>query len=162
MEVEVTIKSGRSWVRRAMNSTMGKFGTVVGLSDKTFHDLLVARHSPISEYVIWVDAVVSNRVHTHVVRHKELGKYVATSRPDIKYGSEMADGMRPLSLRIDAKRLIEIMQVRLCDCSWNETIELFEEIRDQVEDLDSTLGLLLAPSCSWMGFCCEPKCCGYL
>ena len=162
MNVSVQIKSGRDWVKRGMFATMGKFGDVSKpLSDESFTALIVGRHSPIEEYEIWVDAVVPERVHTHVVRHKELGKYVATSRPDIAYGVEDGVKMRPLSLRINAKRLLEVMELRLCACSWNETIELFKEIKRQVVALDSTLGNKLMPSCVWKGFCPERKDCGY-
>ena len=84
MFVEVEIKSGRNWVARSMRSTMNALGVMGSnrLSNKIFERLLVARHSPIEEYEVWVDAIVPERVHTHVVRHKELGKYVGTSRPD--------------------------------------------------------------------------------
>jgi hypothetical protein len=112
-----------------MRSTTGQQGDISyfdsELSDKTFRDLLVGRHSPIEEYEIWVDAVVPERVMTHVTRHKEMSKYVATSRPDISYHKELEEGQRVLSLKINAKRLIEISWARLCTCSWSETVALF-------------------------------------
>ena len=160
--VNVEVKSGKEWVKRAMFSTMGKQGHPdKPLSDQTWFDLLMGRHSPIEEYEIWVDAIVPERVHTHVVRHKELGKYVATSRPDISYHKELKEGERVLSLRLNAKRLIEVSWVRLCKCSWSETIELFEEIKRQVLDIDLELGIKLQPSCVWFAGCPESKCCGY-
>ena len=159
MHVEVFIKSGREWVRAGMRTTMGQIlkeeDLGKTLTDNTFKSLLVGRHSPAEEFEIWVNAVVPERVHTHVVRHKELGKYVATSRPDISYNVPLEDGNRILALRINAKRLIEICWQRKCFASWKETRELFNAISDIVENLDEAFKGLLVPSCVWMGWCPE-------
>lgn len=155
MEVTVEIKSGRSWVKRAMLASMGVFGKVTGgLSDTVFQSLLLGRHSPIDEYEVWVDCIVPERVHTHVVRHKEIGKYVSTSRPDISY---MVDGgkYRSLSLKFPGKRLIEIMMLRKCYRSWGETSLLFDEVARQLAELDPAIEPFLVPSCIWFGFCVE-------
>jgi len=169
MNVNVEVKCGREFVKRAMLATMGitKLATPeeyrkrmkTELSNKTFTDLLKGLHSPIEEYEIWVDAIVPERVHTHVVRHKELGKYVATSRPDLKHVTELLDGQRILSLRFNAKRLIEVCQRRLCKASWHETTELFSIIRKNIPD--DTLWSFLAPTCTWQGFCSERTECGW-
>lgn len=159
MHVEVFIKSGREWVRAGMRTTMGELLTEENLqkslTDRTFKGLLVGRHSPTEEFEIWVNAVVPERVHTHVVRHKELGKYVATSRPDISYNVPLTDGNRMLSLRINAKRLIEICWQRRCFASWKDTRKLFDNIAELVENLDPAFKGLLVPSCVWMGWCPE-------
>jgi hypothetical protein len=159
MHIEVFIKSGREWVRAGMFTTMGKLLTEADLdkklTDKTFRGLLVGRHSPIEEFEIWVNAVVPERVHTHVVRHKEVGKYVTTSRPDIPYNVPVTDGMRMLSMRMNAKRLIEICWQRRCKASWKDTVELFDGIAEIVQNLDPAFNGLLVPSCVWMGWCPE-------
>jgi hypothetical protein len=162
MEVSVEIKSGREWVARGMKSTMGQTGRQSGLSDKTFLSMLKPGHSPIEEYEIWIDAIVPERVHTHVVRHEEIGKYVATSRPDISYCKPIEDGMRRLSLKINAKRLIEIMRIRLCGKAWHETVDLFNMIALKLILLDRVFKSVLVPTCVWYGFCPENKCCGYI
>ena len=141
MKLKVSVKSGREFVKRAMLSTMGitelsnpqKFEKAMKkpLSDNTWKQLLIGRHSPIEEYEIWVEAIVPERVHTHVIRHKELGKYVATSRPDISYQTPLNKGERSLSLRINAKRLIEISWARLCSCAWCETSQMLFEIKKE-------------------------------
>ena len=166
MEVIVSIKSGKEWVKRGMMATMGvtplndseKFDSMIKneLSDSVFQSLLLGRHSPIEEYEIWVDAIVPERVHTHVVRHKELGKYVHSSRPDISYARPLKDGERLLSLRINAKRLIEISWVRLCKRAWKETTDLFEAIEKELSIIEPVLERFLKPSCVWFGFCTEP------
>jgi len=159
MHVEIFLKAGREWVRAAMRTTMGELLTEEGLdktlTDKTFRGLLVGRHSPIEEFEVWINAIVPERVHTHVVRHKELGKYVTTSRPDISYNVPVDNGMRMLSLRINAKRLIEICWQRKCFASWKDTRELFDKIAELVENLDPAFKGLLVPSCVWFGWCPE-------
>ena len=156
MEVIVEIKSGKKWVKRAAWSTMGKHGEPkTELTDETFQSLLIGRHSPIEEYEIWVDAIVPERVHTHIVRHKETGKYIATSRPDISYMRPLEDGERYISLRINAKRLIEIMMVRKCNRSWMETRALFKMIALETTKLEPALKPFMVPSCVWYGFCNE-------
>ena len=156
MEVNIEIKSGKKWVKRAAWSTMGKHGEPKSeLTIETFQSLLIGRHSPIEEYEIWVDAIVPERVHTHVVRHKELGKYIATSRPDISYMRKLEDGERYISLRFNAKRLIEIMMLRKCNRSWHETRRLFFKIEHELVKLEPAFRPFLVPSCVWYGFCNE-------
>jgi len=165
MKVKVEIKAGRDWVKRGMLTTMGinplndfeKYHKAmhVQLTDATFESLLIGRHSPCDEFEIWVDAIVPERVHTHVVRHKELGKYVATSRPDIWYNIELNPyiPVRLLSLCIPAKRMIEICWDRLCFKAWKETIQLFEEIKKELCLIEPVFKPFLEPSCVWFGFC---------
>lgn len=156
MKIEIKIKSGREWVAKAMHATQGKDSD--RMSDETFRGLLRACHSPVEEYQIWIDAEVPERVHTHIVRHEEIGKYVSTSRPDlVKAGQGLAvpTGWRKLSLCIDAKRLIEICRQRLCQKAWWETRIFFEGVAKAVEAEEPAFRGLLAPVCVWYGFCPE-------
>lgn len=165
MLVNVEIKSGREWVKRGMLSTMGvtpltdsvKFESAMSkvLAVATFESLLLGRHSPIEEFEVWIDAIVPERVHTHVVRHKELGKYVATSRPDISYMRPLEDGERSLSLRINAKRLIEISWQRRCFRAWKDTRKLFDMIEGLLIQKEPAFTKFLKPSCVWFGACVE-------
>ena len=166
MEVLVEIKSDEEFVKRGMLSTMGVNPLInkeeferqmkKDLSVKTFQSLMLGRHSPIEEYEVWIDSVVPERVHTHVVRHKELGKYVHSSRPDISYAKPIKDGQRSLSLRINLKRLIEIFWVRKCDRSWIETSCLFRMIKSSLNEINPVITPFLQPSCVWFGMCVEP------
>ncbi len=115
--------TGRNMVKRAMLATAGitklskpelfEKKMKSKLSKKKFQDLMRACHSPLNEYVFWIDAIVPERVHTHVVRHEKLGKYVATSRPDIDYAIELEDDHRILSMKIPLDRMKDVMMVRL-------------------------------------------------
>jgi len=159
MHVEIFLKSGREWVGAGMRQTMGEMITstedMKTITTKTFKGLLVGRHSPIEEYEVWVVCVVPERVHTHVVRHKEISKYVTTSRPDISYHKPIKNDERILALRFNAKRLIEICWQRRCLASFVDTVKLFDAIADKVESLDPAFEGLLVPSCVWMGWCPE-------
>ncbi len=160
----VEIKAGREWVKRGMLATMGNTlitnenlheDLKIVLSNATFESLLLGRHSPIEEYEIWVSTIVPERVHTHIVRHKELSKYVATSRPDISYMMEVENGYRVLDLKFNAKRLIEICWQRLCFRAWVDTIALMKSVKEAVIETESCFEKFLHPSCVWFGFCVE-------
>jgi len=159
MHVEIFLKSGREWVGAGMRQTMGEMLTstdnMKSITTKTFRGLLVGRHSPIEEYEVWVVCVVPERVHTHVVRHRELSKYVTTSRPDISYHKPIKEGERVLALKFNAKRLIEICWQRRCNASWIDTAKLLDTIAEKVESLDVAFSGLLVPSCVWFGWCTE-------
>lgn len=173
MKVQVTIKSDEKAVKEAMLVTTGNTPVISPeawakanekpLSNDLLLSLTMAKHSPIEEYVIVVDALVPERVHTHIVRHEEIGKYVTTSRPDVPWAKDIQDGMRPLRLVINLKRMVEIMQQRLCKKAWKDTRFLFLVIREKLEKFIPRISILLQPPCVWYDFC--PECkrgCGYI
>jgi hypothetical protein len=170
-KVSVELLSGRKTVKRAMLATMHitplfdkeefEKRMKYRLSDKTFFDLLIGKHSPIEEMKFWVDLYVPERVHTHLTRHKEIGKYVATSRKDISYGKDLVDGMRYMSLSLNPKRLIEISEQRLCYKSWHETNKVWQEVVNQCVELEPLLQYFLHRPCVKYGICMEgSKSCG--
>ena len=129
--VTVSQITGRKYVKRAMLSTQGintirdkdnaSRHTKWRLSDKVLLPMLLDLHSPIEEMRFWIEVYATNRVIDHLVRHEEIGKYVASSRPDIDTTTDNSDGMRYASFSINGKRLIEIMQQRLCNKARHET-----------------------------------------
>ena len=160
MRVSVKMDKDRSHVRRAMRITMGR-GNLLNeeglaqLDNETFMKLLLGMHSPLEEMEFWIEMIVPERVHTHLVRHEEIGKYVATSRNDLKHATFLPDNSRCMALRINAKRLIEISEQRLCSASWSETREVFTAIREQIKHIDPILFLFLTPPCDKRGHCTE-------
>lgn len=175
--VGVEIITDRYWVKRAALKTRHLDPLTPGLSDKGFLGLLLGLHSPIQEFKIWVDLDnLAERVHTHLVRHRETGKYVATSRPDIEdelkaIKNKLADELgakknqvsfRSMAWTINAERVIEIAKRRLCVRSWDETIQATLFIKDALEELEPVLASLMFPTCVWLGECPEgAECCGY-
>lgn len=161
--VTVSLITGRKYIKQAMNATRG-INTIRDkdnaekqakwrLSDKTLLPMFLDLHSPIEEMRFWFEVYASNRVIDHLVRHEEIGKYVATSRTDIDYATDNSDGMRYASFSINAKRLIEIMQQRLCNKAWYETKGIVKEIRRQVIEIEPLLYYMLNPKCVLYGFC---------
>lgn len=165
MRIYASIKGNkeqaREYVKRAMYATMGKSIVTKGLSDSTFEKLLISGDSPCKEYEFWIACYdVPERVHTHVIRHERIGKYVATQRPDLQTGN-FEKGKRDFILKIDALRLIEIMKLRLCNASWIETRLFFSQVALAVIGCDQIFNNLLAQSCVWLGFCNNKKKCGF-
>lgn len=170
--IKVELKSGTQWVKRAMISTMGvtsinapeRFVELMSkpITEKSFRRMCFSRHSPIEEMEYWIEMIVPERVHTHLVRHKEIMKFVATSRPDLPWKTVIKNGERSMSCSVNLKRMIEISQQRLCNRAWNETKEVWKEIIQQVEELTPITKGLFHPVCVWYGVCPEGKdCCGY-
>jgi hypothetical protein len=123
------------------------------LTRATLFDLLLSKDSPIEEMVFWVEMYLPERVHTHLSRHKEIAKYVATSRVDIQGSTPLVDGMRWMSLRLNAKRLIEISELRLCYKSWHETIKVWKEVVRQCILIEPLLMYVLEKPCVKYGYC---------
>lgn len=161
--VTVSLITGRKYVKRAMLATQGintirdkdnaNKHTKWRLSDKVLLPMLLDLHSPIEEMRFWIEIYASNRVIDHLVRHEEIGKYVASSRPDIDTTTDNSNGMRYASFSINAKRLIEIMQQRLCNKAWHDTQDITYMIRDKVIEIEPLFAYVLRPKCIWYGFC---------
>lgn len=156
MQVLVELLNGRENVKRAMLATQGKKMKKKELSDLTMEVLLLGEHSVLDEmrFIVEIDGL-SERVHTHIVRHKEIGKYVSTSRPDWSDGLRFES--RFLLLNIPVKRLIEIMRQRLCTAAYKDTRFLFWQIREMIKDFDEIVYKYLAPPCSFRGYCTEVR-----
>jgi hypothetical protein len=161
---------GEESVALATFVTMGRIKEKLGV--KLFENLVRAKHSPIKEYKIQVIMAVSERVHTHLIRHSSIDMYVSTKRPDIDYGSSGAfelldDEDRIIMMTVNAKRLIEMSMVRLCNKAWKETKDVMLHIKQRLSNsdkiFDRVLSKYLQPSCVWYGMCPErPKGCGFI
>lgn len=172
MKVNVEQVIGRKNVKIAMLASMGISPLVdieeyskkikSKLSSNRLVKLLIAKHSVIEEMKFKIDLYVPERVHTHLVRHKEIGIYVATSRPDLKHKTELIDGMRFMTLFVNAKRLIEISEQRLCYKSWKETRDVWNEVVRQVIEIEPAFMYVLKKPCSKVGYCIETdRTCGH-
>ena len=163
MSVECLIKSGREWVKRAELATQGLMSKTSHFSDDRFLSQLYPTHSTIEEYDLWFYCIVSERIHTHIVRHKEMGKYVQTSRPDTsKRPPRAPKGYRFLALRINAKRLVEICLDRLCLASHKDTVSFMNMIRQAAIEKEHCFKYVLFSKCVWHDECTEVNTnCGY-
>ena len=147
MRIKVKIKSGREWVKKAALKTVGKRVLNKEMSDEMFASMLLSGDSPAKEYELWIECYdIPDKVHTHIVRHERIGKYVQRSK-------EENTPSRNLILKIDALRFIEICRLRLCGKAWNDTIKLFEMIAKEVIEVEPCFDGLLYPMCVWYGGC---------
>jgi len=163
LSVECEIKSGRKWVKTAELATQGLKPKTAHFSDNRLLAQLYPTHSTIEEYEFWFYCVVTERIHTHIVRHKEIGKYVQTSRPDIsKRAPRAPEGYRFLALKINAKRLVEICMDRLCHASHVDTVMFMKMVRDSVIEVEPCMQYVLFSKCVWHDECVEVNTnCGY-
>ena len=156
MNVKVEIKGGYEqslqYIKKAMLITQGKKPINPDLSEITFKSLLLSGDSPAKEFEFWITIEgLSDRVHTHIVRHERIGKYVSSSRPDL---TNSDDKTRKMIIKIDALRMIEIMKWRYCSGKvWKETKTLFEEIRRLIITQYPVFDGLFYPPCVYNGFC---------
>lgn len=161
--VTVSLIAGRKHIKQAMNATRG-INTIRDkdnaqkeakwrLSDKTLLPMILDLHSPIEEMRFWIEVYAPNRVIDHLVRHEEIGKYVATSRTDIEYQTDNTNGWRYASFSINAKRLIEIMQQRLCNKAWFDTRKIMRMIASKAIEIEPLLYYMFVPKCVLYGFC---------
>lgn len=151
------VKSGIKWVKKAMLATMGLTSKNDFMTLSTFMGLVLPLHSPIEEMEFWFKCVVYEDTHVHIVRHKELGKYVCSSRKELKWAKPLVNGMRKLDLRINLKRLIEVNWLRNCSGASVETKEFMKLITNSVIKIIPQLEVVLQPKCVWYGWCPESR-----
>jgi len=141
-----------AWAHRAMR----RCGAT---KDLTPLQLYRDRHSVIYTVIFWIDIIgVSERVHTHLVRHHAgYVPWVLSQRPD-RRGQP---GPRSMSILCNAEALINLAQKRLCGQAWHETRAVVEQIRAEVAKLDPDLAAVMQPRCVWEGRCRQVKSCGF-
>ena len=163
MKIDVRVLSGSAELRRAINCTQNKLlpFDCKPLRQKTMNNQIKQQHGTLNRYIFEVQAVVPERVHSHLRTHHLINEFYAcsTSRPDIC----SADGkMRSISLLLPLKRAIEIFGLRLCKKSWHETTKFFKQLKEKLVEIEPILEPILQPQCIHKGFCPEMKnSCGY-
>jgi len=173
MIVSIEIMQGRKWVKRAMLKTIHLKPVTDELSDDTFSRLLMAGHSPIRQFRVWVDLdKLEERVHTHFVRHRGADFSVGSFREDWlkELGlnlDDFRDGngvwLRNMGFAVGSDVLMHMARNRLCTCAWSGTQQAMEEIRKEMVLVDPVLASYLLRPCVWCGFCPETtKYCGYM
>jgi len=118
----------------------------------------LSEHSPIRAMLFWIEIDgISNRVHTHLVRHHVgVQHWVRTQRPD-RGGKE---GTRDITMYINAQGLIDMAKVRLCFKAHKDTRAVMLGIRDALRKVDPALASVMVPKCVYRnGLCGEFKPC---
>lgn len=67
-----------------------------------------------------------------------------------------------LGLFINAQSLIDMSKLRLCNQASVETRQVFQSIKDKIQEIDPELAAMMVRKCVYRnGLCGEPKCCKF-
>ncbi len=153
-------------VKQSARTTVGKEGSGKYPTDKWKKNILLAEHSPIRKIkVAWKWENLKSWVSVHFVRHW-LGilHFVTTQRSDrtgINRDASRQDTRVSHECEANAQALINISRKRLCSQASPETRKAWEEVKEQVSNIDPVLGSVMVKECIYRGFCPEFKSCGY-
>lgn len=153
-------------VKQSARTTIGKEGSGKYPTDKWKKNILLAEHSPIRKIkVAWKWEDLKSWVSVHFVRHW-LGilHFVTTQRTDrtgINRDESRQDTRVSHECEANAQALINISRKRLCSQASPETRKAWEEVKEQVSNIDPILGSVMVKECIYRGFCPEFKSCGY-
>lgn len=153
-------------VKQSARTTIGKEGSGKYPTAKWKKNILLAEHSPIRKIkVAWKWENLKSWVSVHFVRHW-LGTlhFVTTQRTDrtgINRDESRQDTKVSHECEANAQALINISRKRLCSQASPETRKAWEEVKEQVSNIDPVLGSVMVKECIYRGFCPEFKSCGY-
>lgn len=153
-------------VKQSARTTIGMDGSGKYPTDKWKKTILLAEHSPIRKIkVAWKWENLKSWVSVHFVRHW-LGilHFVTTQRSDrtgINRDASRQDTRVSHECEANAQALINISRKRLCSQASPETRKAWEEVKEQVSNIDPILGSVMVKECIYRGFCPEFKSCGY-
>lgn len=153
-------------VKQSARTTIGKEGGGKYPTDKWKKTILLAEHSPIRKIkVAWKWKDLKSWVSVHFVRHKYgIEHWVTTQRTDrtgINRDESRQDTRVSHECEANAQALINISRKRLCSQASPETRKAWEEVKEQVSNIDPVLGSVMVKECIYRGFCPEFKSCGY-
>lgn len=154
-------------VKEAARTTIHRDGSGKYPTDSWKKTILLAEHSPIRKIRFgWRWKNLKSWISVHFVRHKHgIEHWVSTQRDD-RTGIPR-DNLPQASLvcheaEANAQALINISRKRLCYGQPHpETRAAWEEVKNEVEKVDSVLASVMVPECIYRGFCPEFKSCGY-
>lgn len=153
-------------VKQSARTTIGKEGSGKYPTAEWKKTILLAEHSPIRKIkVAWKWENLKSWVSVHFVRHW-LGilHFVTTQRTDrtgINRDESRQDTKVSHECEANAQALINISRKRLCSQASSETRKAWEEVKEQVSNIDPILGSVMVKECIYRGFCPEFKSCGY-
>ncbi len=153
-------------VKRSARTTINREGEGIYPSDSWKKTILLAEHSPIRRIRFsWKWKDLKSWVSVHFVRHKiGIEHWVTTQRSDrtgIPRDKLPQDASVSHECEADAQALISISRRRLCNQAASETRAAWQEVKDQVAEVDPILASVMVPECIYRGFCPEFHSCGY-
>lgn len=166
MKIEITKVTSWQRVVDAARFTQGKESLGHGPSDKFKKQMIISEHSPLR--LLEFDIRIYNIPYYsmgHLVRHVHAQPFVSTSRPDITHSGisrhEMPqDAPVSLQLSLNAQEIINISKVRLCNKAEATTRKVWNEVINELRNIEPILADACVPQCVYRGFCPERKPCG--
>lgn len=154
-------------VKGAARNTIGKNGNGLPPDDNWKKNILLAEHSPIRLIRFkWKWQSLKSWVSVHITRHKiGIEHWVTTQRSDrTGVDRDNAPQNAPVNhmCEANAQALINISRKRLCTQASPETRKAWQEVKDQVSEVDPVLASVMVRECIYRGFCPEMRCCGYV
>lgn len=128
-------------------------------------NIICAEHSPIRlvEFDIWLEDIPAF-VAGHLVRHNQgIEKFQCTNREDRReVNPEEINRLTPVNLMIscNVQALINISRKRLCKKAHEETIKVWQAVKDAIKEIDPIVAKYMVSECVYRGFCPEEKSCG--
>lgn len=161
--LNVRVLAGRKQLRQAMVATQGKVlsDKCRPLSNEGMAKAIISQHGSLNTYIFHVTAIVPDRIHTHIRTHHLVNEFYScsTSRPDL---TDNNGATRIINFYLPLKRAIEIAGLRLCERSWHESIDFYQELCNEMIKIEPYLELVLQPRCVNDGICREGlNCCKY-
>lgn len=161
MEIHVEILAGRRELRQAMAATRGKLlpFNCRPLSERGTRKAILARHGSLNKYIFHILAEVPERAAYHSRTHHLINEFfqMSTAREDLEHATSKE--VRVIDIFMPAKRLLEMMEQRLCTKTvWPETRKFMEELKRKVYQIEPAFEGLLQPECVYNGFCKNGKC----
>ena len=109
---------------------------------------------------------VESFIISHLIRHKReyTQPYVQTLREDLTgIPNESVTRLTKNGVKfiLNAKSIIDISRVRLCNKASIETILVWKEVLKELEKIEPELTSICVPQCVEKGMCTEYKTCGF-
>lgn len=152
-------------VADAARTTIGLSEGDKAISEEYMYKMYKCEHSPIRlrEFKIVIENCPS-WVATHFTRHHiGVEKFVSTQRTDrtgLDRNKLPQDAPVRLQMNCNAQAMINISRKRLCNQASYETRTIWQEVINNLREIDKPLADCCVPECVYRGHCTEFKGCG--
>lgn len=161
------LKSSDNWldIKNSALNTVDKKSTIEPNS-KWKRELLLSEHSPIRKLKLSFKLEgLKSYISVHLVRHKfGIEHFVSTRRTDrtgINRDELRQDELVNHEIELNAQAMINISRKRLCYQASEETKKAWEEVVENVREIEPELASVCVRECTYRGWCTEMFGCNY-
>ncbi len=170
MEITVRVLTGNKEMLNRCRVTVWKDALDKEPTNEFIHSLYFSEHSPIRDkwFSIQIRGIRS-WIATHFCRHNiGFTPYISTQRDDKTDNDvprdEIGQGaLVNMDITLNAQAFINVSRKRLCRRAHTETIEVWDEVVNQLHFVDDILASLCVPNCVYRGGICPEgeRSCGF-